>query len=155
MDKGRMDNDLLEALREPLEPELRGISLAGTSFTAQVEARYGRVIIHFDFDSAAQSIRVHAAVPPPVGAGPEFLVWCLSTNTLYWDVKLGLDDACMLLVHSDVDLDQADLTSTARVLLERVTAMRELLDDDLVEYLLKHKLGTPAQTQRWLSGKRS
>jgi hypothetical protein len=148
-----MTHDLLQALCELIEPELRGLVHSGNSITAAVDARYGRVTLHFDFDASAQSIRIYTAVPPPVGAGPEFLVWCLATNTLYWDVKLGLDDNGMLLVHSDVDLDQADLTSTARVLLERVTAMRELLDDDLVEYLLKHKLGTPAQTQRWLEQK--
>jgi hypothetical protein len=92
---------------------------------------------------------MYTTVPPPPGAGPEFLVWCLSTNTLYWDVKIGLDAHGMLLVHSDVDLDQADLTSTARVLLDRVKAMHELLDDDLVEYLLKSKLATPAQAERF------
>jgi hypothetical protein len=75
-------------------------------------------------------------------------------NTLYWDVKIGLDAQGMLLVHADVDLDQADLVSAARVLAERAVAMRELLDDDLVEYLLQHKFTTPAQEERWLAGGR-
>lgn len=144
-----MEDDILQALVELMEAELSGLVATGSAMHAMLDARYGRVELRMDFDAEAESIRLYTAVPPPAGGGHEFLVWCLATNTLYWDVKLGLDDAGMLLVHSDVDLDQADLTSTAEVLLERVAAMRELLDDDLVEYLLKHKLATPAQAQRW------
>jgi hypothetical protein len=144
-----MDEDILEALRELMEPELPGIQRQGSGLTASEDRRYGRLVVRFDFDPAADSLRMYTAVPPPPGAGPEFLVWCLSTNTLYWDVKIGLDAHGMLLIHSDVDLDQADLTSTARVLLDRVRAMYELIDDDLVEYLLKSKLATPAQAERF------
>lgn len=149
-----MDEDILEALRELMEPELSGIQRQGSGLYVSQERRYGRLMLRFDFDPAAQSLRMYTAVPPPPGAGPEFLVWCLSTNTLYWDVKIGLDGHGMLLVHSDVDLDHADLNSTARVLLDRVKAMHELLDDDLVEYLLKNKLATPAQVERFTRERR-
>ncbi len=145
-----IDDDILRAVQELMLPELSGLQVQGTRMDAAIEARYGRLGLCFDFDPTAASIRMYVAVPPPAGGGPEFLLWCLSTNTLYWDVKIGLDPHGMLLVHSDVDLDQADLTTTARVLLERVTAMRELLDDDLVDYLLRHRLATPAQEERWL-----
>lgn len=145
-----MDLSVLEALAELLEAELPGLQIQGTNMQASLDVRYGRITLRFDFDPDAESIRMYTAVPPPAGAGHEFLLWCLSMNTLYWDVKIGLDAQGMLLVHSDVDLDQADLMSTARVLIERVVAMRELLDDDLVEYLLKHKLTTPAQEERWV-----
>jgi hypothetical protein len=144
-----MNADILEALTELLGAELPGLQLQGTSMQAGVEARYAKVVIRFDFDAGTESIRISTAVPPPAGAGQEFLLWCLTTNTLYWDVKIGLDAQGMLLVHSDVDLDQADLTSTARVLIERVLAMRELLDDDLVTYIQRHRLATPAQEDRW------
>jgi hypothetical protein len=144
-----MDLSVLEALAELLVAELPGLQIQGTNMQAQLETRYGRVALRFDFDPNAESIRMYTTVPPPAGAGHEFLLWCLSMNTLYWDVKFGLDAQGMLLVHSDVDLDQADLTSTTRVLIERAVAMRELLDDDLVQYLLKHKLATPAQEERW------
>jgi hypothetical protein len=144
-----VDDDILEALRELIEPELSGIQRQGTGMYVMQERRYARLIVRFDFDPAANSIRMYTAVPPPPGAGPEFLVWCLSTNTLYWDVKIGLDGQGMLLVHSDVDLNQADLMSTARVLLDRVNTLHELVDDDLVEYLLKSKLATPAQVERF------
>ena len=147
-----MESDILEALRELMEPELSGIQRQGSGLYVTQERRYGRLVLRFDFDPSAESLRMYTTVPPPPGAGPEFLVWCLSTNTLYWDVKIGLDAHGMLLVHSDVDLDQADLTSTARVLLDRVKAMHELLDDDLVEYLLKSKLATPAQAERFARG---
>jgi hypothetical protein len=149
-----MDEDILEALRELMEPELSGIQRQGSGLYVAQERRYGRLMLRFDFDPAAESLRMYTAVPPPPGAGPEFLVWCLSTNTLYWDVKIGLDAHGMLLVHSDVDLDHADLNSTARVLLDRVKAMHELLDDDLVEYLLKSKLATPAQVERFTRDRR-
>ena len=149
-----MEEDILEALRELMEPELSGIQRQGSGLYVGQERRYGRLMLRFDFDPAAESLRMYTAVPPPPGAGPEFLVWCLSTNTLYWDVKIGLDAHGMLLVHSDVDLDHADLNSTARVLLDRVKAMHELLDDDLVEYLLKSKLATPAQVERFTRERR-
>ncbi|HEX7477666.1 MAG TPA: hypothetical protein VF331_07655 [Polyangiales bacterium] len=144
-----MNPDILDALRELMESELTDLKIEGTTMHCLLDARYARLGLWFDFDPTAESIRMYVTLPPPAGAGPEFLVWCLSTNTLYWDVKIGLDPHGMLLVHSDVDLDQADLTSTAQVLLERVGAMRELLDDELVAYLVDHKLGTPAQLERW------
>ncbi len=144
-----MNEDVLEALSELLAAELPGLQISGTNMQVTLETRYGRVLLRFDFDPTTESIRMYTAVPPPAGAGPEFLLWCLSTNTLYWDVKIGLDPQGMLLVHADVDLDQADLTTTARVLIERVVGMRELLDDDLVEYLIRHKLATPSQQERW------
>ncbi|HEX2678659.1 MAG TPA: hypothetical protein VHM19_18530 [Polyangiales bacterium] len=147
-----MDEDVLEALSELLGEELPGLQAHGPNMQVTFDARYGRVVLRFDFDETTQSIRMYTAVPPPAGGGTEFLLWCLTTNTLYWDVKIGLDAQGMLLVHSDVDLDQADLTSTARVLLERVVAMRELLDDDLVSYLLRNKLATPTQEERWRKG---
>ena len=146
-----MNTDILEALRELMQSDLVDLKIEGATMHCVLDARYARLALWFDFDPTAESIRMYVAVPPPAGAGPEFLVWCLSTNTLYWDVKIGLDAHGMLLVHSDVDLDQADLTSTAQVLLERVAAIRELLDDDLVSYLVKHKLGTSAQLERWIA----
>jgi hypothetical protein len=149
-----MDDDILEALQELMEPELTGIQRQGSGLYVTQERRYGRLVLRFDFDPAAESLRMYTSVPPPPGAGPEFLVWCLSTNTLYWDVKIGLDAHGMLLIHSDVDLDQGDLTGTARVLLDRVKAMYELLDDDLVEYLLKSRLATPAQIERFTRSER-
>lgn len=146
-----MNTDILDALKELMEPELSELKVEAATMQCVLDVRYARLTLWFDFDPQAESIRMYVTVPPPAGAGPEFLVWCLSTNTLYWDVKLGLDANGMLLVHADVDLDQADLTSTARVLLERVAAMRELLDDELVGYLVNHKLGTPPQLERWLT----
>ena len=141
--------DILEPLRELMEPEVTGLARQGSALYATQERRYGRLVVRFDFDPAADSLRMYTAVPPPPGAGPDFLVWCLSTNTLYWDVKIGLDGHGMLLVHSDVDLNQADLSGTARVLLDRVNTMYELLDDDLVDYLLRSKLATPLQVERF------
>jgi hypothetical protein len=144
-----MTDDILDALRELMEPELPGLQRQQSGLYITQEWRYARLVVHFDFDASAESIRMYTTVPPAPGGGPEFLVWCLATNTLYWDVKIGLDAQGMLLVHSDVDLNQADLTSTARVLLDRVKAMHEMLDDDLVEYLLRNKLATPAQSERF------
>ena len=148
-----MELDVLHGIAELLSAELPSLQVQNASMVATFESRYGRVVLRFDFDPGAESIRMYTLVPPPVGAGHEFLIWCLSINTLYWDVKIGLDAQGMLLVHSDVDLDQADLTSTTRVLIERVVAMRELLDDDFVEYVLQQGLATPAQSQRWRSFK--
>ena len=144
-----MTDDILQALHELMGPGLPGLSLVDSGMETFVEGRYGRVHLHFDFDGAAESIRVYFVVPPPPAAGPDFLIWCLSMNRLYWDVKFGLDAQGMLLIHADVDLDHSDLTVTARVLQGRVDAMGELLNEDLVPYLIENKLGTPAQIDRW------
>jgi len=142
-------HDVLTTLRDALAGELPDIEVNGSGLTAHVDSRYGRLALRFDHDPQATSIRISTLLPPPPGAGPEFLTWCLSTNTLYWDVKIGLDARGMLLVLADVDLEQADLTDTAHVLLARVSAMGELIDDDLVPYMLDHQLATPAQRERW------
>lgn len=142
-------HEVLTTLRDALAGELPDIDVVGSGLTARVDSRYGRLTLRLDHDPQAASIRVSTVLPPPAGAGPEFLTWCLSTNTLYWDVKIGLDPRGMLLVLADVDLEQVDLAATAHVLLARVSAMGELIDDDLVPYLLDNQLATPAQRERW------
>lgn len=140
---------ILEALCDIMGSRLPGLSLVDSAMEVQVDWRYGRLTICFDHDAEAESIRIFICLPPPAGAGPQFLTWCLATNVLYWDVKLGLDPHGMLIVHADVDLEQADLVQTAEVLLGRVDAMSEMLDDDLVAYIDEHRLATPAQAARW------
>ncbi len=132
-----------------MRAELEGLSLEATGMRATIETRFGKVDFRFDFDSDARSLRTYVVLATPVGAGVEFLRWCLSMNTLYWDVKIGLDGEGRLLVLSDVDLDHSDLAVTSRVAIGRVSAICELIDDDLVEYLLAHRLATPAQIARW------
>lgn len=142
-------DDILGALHELLTARLPGIEVVESGLSVELEWRYGRVTLTFDFDPEAGSLRVFVRLPTPPGAGPGFLTWCLATNVTYWDVKLGLDGSGMLLVHADVDLDQADYVSAAEVLLCRVDAMAELVDDDLVQYIDAHGLATPSQKQRW------
>ena len=69
-----MDSDILEALRELMEPELNGIQRQGGGLYVTQERRYGRLVLRFDFDPSAESLRMYTTVPPPPGAGPEFLV---------------------------------------------------------------------------------
>mgnify|MGYP006915196792 CR=1 FL=1 len=88
----------------------------------------------------------------PAGSGPGFLVFCLATTAQYWDVKIGLDDDGLLVVHADVDATpDGDLDLVAETLAARAETIAELIDDDLVPYLLEHGLGTPAQRARWKS----
>jgi hypothetical protein len=148
------NHDLISSLYASMRGQLSDLRLIESGFEVELEGRYGRLIFVFDHDPGAASIRVYTMVPTPPGAGPEFLRWCLSMNTLYWDVKVGLDARGMLLVLCDVDLDQADVTSAARVLLARVAAIAQLLDDDLVSYLLDNKLATATQRQRWQKWKK-
>ncbi|MAQ17746.1 MAG: hypothetical protein CMN30_23490 [Sandaracinus sp.] len=103
-----------------------------------------------DHDPEAEMLRVSAAVPPPAGSGRSFLLWCLALNARYWDVKVGLDDRGLLLVHSDLDVDdELDIEVVAAQVIERSDTVVDLIDDDLVEWLLEHDLGTPAQRERW------
>ena len=144
-----MTDPLLRKLAQLLAVELPGLTELQSGLEVSRELRYGRVNLLFDFDAETKSIRVYTRVPVPPGAGPDFLIWCLSTSTLYWDVKIGLDEAGMLVVHSDVDFDRAEPEVIAQVLSERVDAIGELLDEDLVPYQLDHQLCTPAQAARW------
>lgn len=144
-----MTAPLVQTLAKLLVHELPELVESGSGLVVARELRYGRVDIHFDFDEETQSIRVYTRVTVPPGAGPDFLIWCLSTNTLYWDVKIGLDEAGTLVVHADVDCERSEPEQVAQVLCERVDAIGELLDEDLVPYQLDHQLCTPAQAARW------
>ena len=139
----------LSRLFKRLRVELPGLVLEPSCLRAPIETRYAGLEVRFDYERESRALRIYIALPTPVGAGMEFLRWCLSMNTLYWDVKMGLDSEGRLLVLSDVDLDQADLTASARIVLGRVSAICELIEDDLVEYLVSHRLATPAQLARW------
>jgi hypothetical protein len=139
----------LARLFKRLRVELPGLVLEASGLRAPIETRYAPLEVRLDYEREARALRIYVALPTPVGAGMEFLRWCLSMNTLYWDVKAGLDAEGRLLVLSDVDLDQADMAATARVVLGRVSAICELIEDDLVEYLVSHRLATPAQLARW------
>jgi hypothetical protein len=141
----------LARLHKRMRGEIEGLELEKTGMRATIETRYAALDVRFDFDAQARSLRVYVALPTPVGGGVELLRWCLSMNILYWDVKIGLDSDGRLLVLSDVDIDHGDLAVTARVVVGRVAAMCELIEDDLVEYLLSHRLATPAQVSRWTS----
>jgi hypothetical protein len=141
-------NDLSRLFKR-LRVELPGLVLEPSSLRAPIETRYAPLEVRFEYEPAARALRIYVALPTPVGAGMEFLRWCLSMNTLYWDVKTGLDAEGRLLVLSDVDLDQGDVPATARTALGRVSAICELIEDDLVEYLVSHRLATAAQLARW------
>jgi hypothetical protein len=132
-----------------MRAELAELTLTPSGMHAAIETRYATLDLRFDFDADARSLRTYVVLSTPVGAGVEFLRWCLSMNTLYWDVKIGLDSDGRLLVLSDVDFDHGDLAVTARVALGRVSAICELIEDDLVDYLMAHRLATPAQIARW------
>ena len=141
-------NDLARLFKR-LRVELPGLVLEPSCLRAPIETRYAALEVRFDYEREARALRIYIALPTPVGAGMELLRWCLSMNTLYWDVKMGLDSEGRLLVLSDVDLDHADLTASARIVLGRVSAICELIEDDLVEYLVSHRLATAAQLARW------
>ena len=151
-----MTSALLESLGELVEDDLDGVTLTPEGLRAVADARFGEVTIRIDHeedeeaDEGTASLRVQVSVPPPAGAGPEFLLWCLATNTQYWGVKVGLDEDGMLAVHADLEAEggRADELLAADVL-DRVESVLQLLDEDLTEYCLAHGLGTPAQRGRW------
>jgi hypothetical protein len=145
-----MSSALLESLRAQVEEDLDGITSTPEGLRAVANARFGEVTLRIDHDVEAEAIRVQVSLPPPAGAGPDFLIWCLSTNTQYWDVKFGLDEDGTLAVHADLEAEgtQADEV-LANDVVDRVESILQLLDEDLAEYLLRRGLGTPAQRTRW------
>lgn len=147
-----MASQLLESLRELLEEELDGVTATAEGLRAVADARFAEIVLRIDHDEEAEAIRVQTTVAPPAGAGPEFLVWCLATNTQYWDAKIGLDEDGMLAVHADLEASKAiPSQDLANDVADRVESIIQLLDEDLAEYLLDVGLGTPAQRARWES----
>ena len=137
-------------LFDHVEEDLDGVTMTPDGLRAIVDGRFGEVTVAVDHDPEAEMLRVSAAVPPPAGSGRSFLLWCLALNARYWDVKVGLDDRGLLLVHSDLDVDdELDIEVVAAQVIERSDTVVDLIDDDLVEWLLEHDLGTPAQRERW------
>lgn len=145
--------DLLSELFDHVEEEIDGITLTPDGLRAVVDGRFGELNVAIEHDPAEEMLRVSAAVAPPAGSGRAFLIWCLASNAKYWDVKIGLDEEGRLLVHSDLDAtDDLDMDDLAASVVERADAVVDLLDDDLVEWLLEHGLGTPTQRARWQHG---
>lgn len=144
-----MSEELLRALRDRVEEDLDGIKLVDDRLEAIVDARFGEMTLLIEHDDEAESIRVMVCLPPPAGAGPDFLLWALAINTQYWDVKIGLDDNGQLVVHADLEAEGEEMGDLASLVLDRSETIVELLDADLVEWLLEHDLGTPIQRDRW------
>lgn len=147
-----MPTDLLRALHAPLLDDVSGLELDDDGLRGVLDLRYGLLPFQIDHDPDAEALRVSARLPTPAGAGSEFLVWCLALNAQYWDAKLALDEAGFLLVHADVDASpDADTETLRSALIDRIDTIAELIDDDLCEYLLERRLGTPEQVKRWRS----
>lgn len=141
---------LLEGIRTRLHERLPGIARAGSTLRAPRATAYGIVTLRIDWDADAESCRIGVALPAPAGGGRGFLVFCLATNAQYWDVKIGLDDEGLLIVHADVEgSPDGDLDVLVETLLARADTISELVNDDLVPYFVEHELGTPAQRERW------
>lgn len=145
--------DDLVRLHQHMRSELHDLTISGGGMRAPLTTRYGAVEVCFDYDGTARSLRVYIPLTTPVGTGVEFLRWCMTMNTLYWDVKTALDSEGRLLVLSDVDVEHGNLAASARVALGRLSAICELIDDDLVNYLMAHNLATPAQLERWIASR--
>ncbi|MGB0680596.1 MAG: hypothetical protein ACPGUV_13145 [Polyangiales bacterium] len=145
----------MHRLYERLRGELESMEEAAGKLRARVDLRYGEQVIDVEFDQEAASVRVAMVLPPPAGGGVELLLWCLSTNLQYWDVKLGIDEQGFLVVHSDLDADdEKDLAELAEEVLDRAETIIELVDDDYTQWLWNRGLGTPAQRKRWVERQR-
>ncbi|MEM9192227.1 MAG: hypothetical protein AAGF12_23845 [Myxococcota bacterium] len=143
-----MSEDILRALLARLDEDIDGIRLVDDSLEAIVDARYGELAIRVDHDLTVDSLRVSVLIPPPLGAGDAFLIYCLSLNAQYWDGKIGFDETGMLSVHADLDV-LPDFDRLATQVADRAETVIEIIDNDLVDWLVDHGYGSPAQRQRW------
>lgn len=147
-----MASDILQALHQRIEDDLDGLAMTPDGLQAVTDARWGELTIQIDHDEEAGAVRVGVALPTPAGAGSEFLVWCLSLNAQYFDVKVGLDEDGNLLIHGDLDADDdVDVGDLATDVVDTAESILDVIDDDLVEWCLSHGFGTPAQRTRWES----
>ncbi len=143
--------EFLSALKTRLTGELPGLALEGDALAAPLSCRYGELTLEIDYDVDAESVRVGVAFPPPPGAGADFLVFLLATNTQYWDVKAGLDEEGMFTVHSDLDADsktEEALTVLIALILDRAETIGEYVSE-IADWLGERELGTPQQIARW------
>lgn len=146
----RAMSDLLTALHAPLADEVSGLERAEEGLRGQLDLRYGLLNFQIDHDEDAEVLRVAARLPPPVGAGPEFLIWCLSLNADSWTAKLGLDESGFLLVHVDLPAAaEAELELLRDDVSDSIDEIAQLIDEHLCTYLYERSLGTPAQLERW------
>ncbi|MEZ4254030.1 MAG: hypothetical protein R3B99_37965, partial [Polyangiales bacterium] len=54
----------------------------------------------------------------------------------------------------DLDADEGvDIERLAEAVVERAEAVVDVLDEDLVQWLLERELGTPDQRERWQSAR--
>jgi hypothetical protein len=142
--------ELLDALHIALVDEVAGLELLPEGLRAQLDLRYGLVTFKIEHEAETQVVRVSTRLPPPIGAGREFLIWCLALNAQSFRTKLGLDESGFLLVHADLSApSEDDIEPLREELTERIDELAELIDDSLCTYLLERRLGTPAQLERW------
>jgi hypothetical protein len=142
--------DLLASLHAPLAEEVSGLENAEEGLRGQLDLRYGLLGFQIDHDEDAEVLRVAVRVPPPIGAGPEFLIWALALNAESWTAKLGLDESGFLLVHCDLPAAaEAELDVLRDDVTESIDEIAQLIDDHLCNYLYERSLGTPAQLERW------
>ena len=147
-----MPTELLRAIHGPLLEEVSGLELSEAGLRGELDLRYGLVPFQIDHEAEAEALRVSVRLPPPAGGGADFLVWCLALNGQYWDAKLGLDEEGFLLVHADLDASpDGDLEVLKATITDRSDTIAELIDDDLLVYLLERNLGTPQQLERWMN----
>jgi hypothetical protein len=143
-------SELLEALHTPLLEEVSGLEHAVEGLRGQLDLRYGLLAFQIDHDEEAEALRVAVRLPPPIGAGHEFLVWCLALNAQSFSAKLGFDDSGFLLVHADLSAPRGvDVDLLRDEITECIDSIAEMIDDSLCSYLLERRLGTPAQLERW------
>lgn len=143
-------SELLTSLHPPLAEEVSGLEIAEEGLRGQLDLRYGLLGFQIDHEEDVEVLRVAVRVPPPLGAGPEFLIWALALNADSWTAKLGLDESGFLLVHVDLPAPaEADLELLRDEVTESIDEIAQLIDDHLCNYLAERNLGTPAQLERW------
>jgi len=145
-----MASEMITGLKPIVEAGLDGVRAVDGALVATADTRFGELSLRIEHDEDAASIRVLTSVPPPAGGGADFLLFCLAINTQYWDVKVGVDDDGMLIVHADLDAEDGDdLDALGELIVDRAETIVEMLDDDICGWLLARGLGTPAQLERW------
>lgn len=142
--------ELLEALHTPLLEEVSGLEHAVEGLRGQLDLRYGLLAFQIDHDEESEALRVAVRLPPPIGAGLEFMVWCLAQNAGSFTAKLGLDDSGFLLVHADLSAPaNVDVDLLRDEIISCIDSIAELIDEELCPFLAERRLGTPAQLERW------
>ena len=145
--------DLLESLHAPLLEEVAGLELSSEGLRGQLDLRYGLLTFQIDHDEEAEAAARERAPAPARGRGSRVpdLVSLARTRSRGRPSSASTTAAICWSMPTCPPPPTATSSVLRDDVIDCIDSIAELIDDGLCAYLLEHRLGTPAQLERWSS----